>query len=1008
MKLSKQCQRVLSLLLAILFLATSMPSSVYASDLQSDLVTEYTEDAGDTVDNAEASVSNEQEQEAVSDAQIEDQSSQSDEGTEVNQLITSDDTTEEDSDTSDKGAVLNDTPEDSNGNEADQTTEDGKIWLADARFEVATSGKKEYIPAIDFNPEVTEYTADIAGTATLRKFLLTPTQEAVDAGVYYQFFLDGEPCRSVRDDTVIAPTQFSAAEEVNASKKTLSLTKVPMGTTHILQLCVGTLAEGEDTLEKENCNVYTITINRTMGLFDIVVQDEDRSTVTLTPAFHAQKDSFAAEVTGNIIHIKTQFYADTKTYIGDSTEPGSGATTYAWHDVQLADYTEAGSDTAVIPIRAIYDSGDEHLERTYTLSVKWPGEKKIWLADARFEVATSGKKEYIPAIDFNPEVTEYTADIAGTATLRKFLLTPTQEAVDAGVYYQFFLDGEPCRSVRDDTVIAPTQFSAAEEVNASAKTLSLTKVPMGTTHILQLCVGTLAEGEDTLEKENCNVYTITINRTMGLFDIVVQDEDRSTVTLTPAFHAQKDSFAAEVTGNIIHIKTQFYADTKTYIGDSTEPGSGATTYAWHDVQLADYTEAGSDTAVIPIRAIYDSGDEHLERTYTLSVKWPGEKKTWLTDGSFEVHKYTSSSYLNYWKNLFEFSPETTEYTTEIKDSIGYRRIRITPTEEAIENNVYYQFLWDDKPITNDDGEILPKKFEKAEKTDISEDAFALEQLPVGTTHVLKLLVGPKSDDATDLKEEDCNVYTFNLTRTFTIDDIWLTETATDSTKIVGAEEKQYDVEVLGDAVNIQLFSRTVAKGYLGNDENAVEGKPFSNSAKKYVWNNIKLSQYTPEGSNIATIPVKLVYEQGEIHLENAVTFSVKWSDPQNPKTPKITKKSEDVVCEKGDKVSLSVEVEPVEEGTISYQWYSWNYASGSHSYDKGRAIPNATEAIYTPATDTHVDKRYGCKVTNTTSDGETYNSICEIRFTVNLSYVNKPTGSQRTGNIYCKKTSRNF
>lgn len=67
MKLSKQCQRVLSLLLAILFLATSMPSSVYASEISVSQEAAYTETV-DEADTQEAEGAEEQ-----PDAQIQEE-----------------------------------------------------------------------------------------------------------------------------------------------------------------------------------------------------------------------------------------------------------------------------------------------------------------------------------------------------------------------------------------------------------------------------------------------------------------------------------------------------------------------------------------------------------------------------------------------------------------------------------------------------------------------------------------------------------------------------------------------------------------------------------------------------------------------------------------------------------------------------------------------------------------------------------------------------------------------
>ena len=71
MKLSKQCQRVLSLLLAILFLATSMPSSVYASEISVSQEAAYTETV-DEADTQEAEGAEEQPDAQIQEEQPED------------------------------------------------------------------------------------------------------------------------------------------------------------------------------------------------------------------------------------------------------------------------------------------------------------------------------------------------------------------------------------------------------------------------------------------------------------------------------------------------------------------------------------------------------------------------------------------------------------------------------------------------------------------------------------------------------------------------------------------------------------------------------------------------------------------------------------------------------------------------------------------------------------------------------------------------------------------------
>ena len=171
---------------------------------------------------------------------------------------------------------------------------------------------------------------------------------------------------------VVAPQQFTSTDTVKATKYTFDLAKVPVGTTHVVKLLVGPLTDGETNLKEADCNVYTFTVSRTVGINDLVVQDGEGNTATLNPAFHVQENRFETEVSGSTIKIKTGWVNPTKVYVGNSTEPAnSGTSNFAWTDVKLADYTAKDSDTAIIPIRVEYNDSGISSKRELQLSVKW-------------------------------------------------------------------------------------------------------------------------------------------------------------------------------------------------------------------------------------------------------------------------------------------------------------------------------------------------------------------------------------------------------------------------------------------------------------------------------------------------------------------------------------------------------------------------------------------------------------------------------------------------------------
>ena len=263
------------------------------------------------------------------------------------------------------------------------------------------------------------------------------------------------------------------------------------------------------------------------------------------------------------------------------------------------------------------------------LSVKWTRTQKVWLTDFSFTVKGSSSQTDYPVIAFDPNTTTYSVDIASSARSRTIYLTPSAEAVEAGVYFQFLLDDAPVVNSSGVT-IQPQKFDTTAPLRATKYAFSLDNIPVGTKHVAKLLVGSLAEGATNLSESDCNVYSITINRTVGLVELAVKDSDGSMAALSPAFHPQEKTYETEVKGETIKVKTSWVEPVKTYVGDSTEPAnSGTNGFAWTDVELADYTAKGSDVAIIPIRAEYVKDGTTYSSTYQLSVKWidPAKKYT---------------------------------------------------------------------------------------------------------------------------------------------------------------------------------------------------------------------------------------------------------------------------------------------------------------------------------------------------------------------------------------------
>ncbi len=279
-----------------------------------------------------------------------------------------------------------------------------QLWLTDASF-MAYGSNQHPFSLIEFDPSTTAYTVDISSSASARIFKLTASEQAVAAGVYYQFLLDDVPVTSTAGGA-IEPQKITSTEEINASRYCFNLRLIPMGTTHVVKLLVGPLADGATNLVESDCNVYSFTINRTIGLSGLVVHDSDNSEVSLDPAFHAQINDYTTEVKGETISIKTSFVAGIKTYVGNSTEPAdSGTTNYAWTKVNLADYTAKDSDVAIIPIRAEYEKDGSTHSSNYQLSVKWTDPVKKYtpvIKTTSEDVVTDKNKKVEISVEIEP------------------------------------------------------------------------------------------------------------------------------------------------------------------------------------------------------------------------------------------------------------------------------------------------------------------------------------------------------------------------------------------------------------------------------------------------------------------------------------------------------------------------------------------------------------------------------------------------------------------------------
>ena len=141
-----------------------------------------------------------------------------------------------------------------------------------------------------------------------------------------------------------------------------------------------------------------------------------------------------------------------------------------------------------------------------------------------------------------------------------------------------------------------------------------------------------------------------------------------------------------------------------------------------------------------------------------------------------------------------------------------------------------------------------------------------------------------------------------------------------------------------------------------------------------------LENFKTDDPFVYKIPIVLTYTGGDTPVESTYTLTVTKKNP----TPVITEQPANQECDKHDSISLTVAVQPPEEGELSYQWYK---RKSSSEYTM---ISGATEASYTPDTSLAGTEKYKCVVTNTVG-GTPYIVESEIAaVTVRLSEITPP------------------
>ena len=358
MKLSKQCQRVLSLLLAILFLATSMPSSVYASEISVSPEAAYTENV-DEVDTQENEVAEVQQEEEIQEDKSEDLKSSTEEVSEdleneINNVSENSSIAEESSVVSAEDSSVVDTY---TGEESTPVDDVDKVNIVtDMKIIAGTYSKDDaskYIDALDGRFEIgkTEYD-DVVLTSESRSVCLKLSDEIQQKGtLYFEFWYNG-----VQDTGRFGTRTLSVDATTGVARKSLTSAKLNAKETTKVEIKVGT--KQGDTWDMMEC--YTLNV-RYFPSLNLLSVKANGASVELTPGkttgVYTFENVFKGVASKKVASIEMTLSMD-KTYacyLG--TDKITNAMGRAQISIQLKDYIEDG-DKAIIPLTLKRIGGD--------------------------------------------------------------------------------------------------------------------------------------------------------------------------------------------------------------------------------------------------------------------------------------------------------------------------------------------------------------------------------------------------------------------------------------------------------------------------------------------------------------------------------------------------------------------------------------------------------------------------------------------------------------------------
>ena len=324
---------------------------------------------------------------------------------------------------------------------------------------------------------------------------------------------------------------------------------------------------------------------------------------------------------------------------------------------------------------------------------------------------------------------------------------------------------------------------------------------------------------------------------------------------------------------------------------------------------------------------------------------------------------------------YEFSEDVTTYHIVRADAPTSYTIKITASELPAGKTVFAQLYIDGKADTT---MTSAPKFTAKKSASIALPAPKLPAMGTTTTYTIK--IGLKKNNRWNGEfTQTYKEYTYVMSATQLCLSSLTAKTAEGGDLALSPafsssniSNSEYAAVAPATAESILLSAAPKTSGVTACVGTSTES---SFSDKEIVLENFKT-----DDPFVYKIPIVLTYTGGDTPVESTYTLTVTKKNP----TPVITEQPANQECDKHDSISLTVAVQPPEEGELSYQWYKCK------SYAEYTMISGATEASYTPDTSLAGTEQYKCVITNTVG-GTPYIVESEIAaVTVRLSEITPP------------------